>query len=207
MDGALDSNNSILVDNSLFKFAKVSNFSSKPLVILGADQLIFQRFKLSFLLSANILEKFNGFRKLIYGGLSLTFTSLLLSSLEDGILILPLAIRHLRDDRDERDEDRWLRVLGGSSSLEESSQVLSLVSILPLLLSFLGSAIDGQLSLKWPFSPHANHPLFFCFFLSMLKRRSSTCRGIPIRLILRIILSTFLTHWIVSSSSKDDVHC
>jgi hypothetical protein len=67
------------------------------------------------------------------------------------MLILPLAIRHLRDDRDERDEDRWLRVLGGSSSLEESSQVLTLVSALPFLLSFLGSAIDGQLSLNWPF--------------------------------------------------------
>jgi hypothetical protein len=50
------------------------------------------------------------------------------------MLILPLAIRHLCDDRDERDEDRWLRVLGGSSSLEESSQVLTLVSALPLLL-------------------------------------------------------------------------
>jgi hypothetical protein len=48
-------------------------------------------------------------------------SSLLLSSLEDGILILPLAIRHLRDDRDERDEDRWLRVLGDSSLLEELS--------------------------------------------------------------------------------------
>jgi hypothetical protein len=63
-------------------------------------------------------------------------SSLLLSSLEDGMLILPLAIRHLRDDCDERDEDRWLRVLGDSSSLEESSQVLTLVSALPLLLSF-----------------------------------------------------------------------
>jgi hypothetical protein len=68
---------------------------------------------------------------------------LLLSSLEDGIFILPLAIRHLCDERDERDEDRWLRVLGGSSSLEESSQVLTLVSSLPLLLPFLGSAIFG----------------------------------------------------------------
>ena len=71
----------------------------------------------------------------------------------DGILILPFAIRHLRDDRDERDEDLWLRVLGVSSSLEKSSQVLTLVSALPLLLPFLGSAIVGQLSLKWPFSP------------------------------------------------------
>jgi hypothetical protein len=31
VDGALYSNSSILVDSSLFKFAKVSNFSSKPL--------------------------------------------------------------------------------------------------------------------------------------------------------------------------------
>jgi hypothetical protein len=71
-----------------------------------------------------------------------------------------------------------------------------------LLLSFLGLAIFGQLSLKWPFSPHAKHPLFLCFFLSILKRRSSTCRGTPIRLILRIILITFPTRRIVSSSSK-----
>jgi hypothetical protein len=98
-----------------------------------------------------------------------------------------------------------LRVLGGSSSLEELSQVLTLVSALPLLLSFLGSAIVGQLSLKWPFSPHAKHPLFLCFFLSMLKRRSSTCRGTPIRLILRIISITFPTRQIVSSSWEDDV--
>ena len=86
--------------------------------------------------------------------------SLLLSSLKDGILVLPLAIRHLCDHCEERDEERWLRVLGGSSSLEESSQVLTLVSALPLLLSFLGSTIVGQLSLKWPFSPHAkcNNP-------------------------------------------------
>jgi hypothetical protein len=106
---------------------------------------------------------------------------------------------------DEHDEDRWLRVLGGSSLLEESSQVLTLVSVLPLLLSFLGSAIVGQLSLKWPFSPHAKHPLFLCFFLSMLKRRSSTYRGTSIRLILWIISITFLTRQIVSSSSEDDV--
>jgi hypothetical protein len=122
------------------------------------------------------------------------------------MLILPLAIMHLCNDRDERVEDWWLRVLGGSSSLVESSQVLTFVSVLPLPLSFLGSAIVGQLSLKWPFSPHAKHPLFLCFFLSMLKRRSSTCRGTPIRLILRIILITFLTRQIVSSSSVDDVH-
>jgi hypothetical protein len=31
VDGALDSNSLILVDSSLFKFAKVSKFSSKPL--------------------------------------------------------------------------------------------------------------------------------------------------------------------------------
>jgi hypothetical protein len=122
------------------------------------------------------------------------------------MLILPLAIRHLCDDRDERDEDQWLRVLGSSSSLEESSQVLTLVSVLPLLLPFLGSAIFGQLSLKWPFSPHVKHPLYLCFFLSMLKRRSSTCRGTPIRLILRIIPITFLMRRIVSSSLEDDVH-
>jgi hypothetical protein len=122
------------------------------------------------------------------------------------MLLLSLALRHLCDDRDERDEDRWLRVLGGSSSLEESSQVLTLVSALPLLLFFLGSAIFGQLSLKWPFSPHAKHPLFLYFFLSMLKRRSSTYRGTPIRLILWIIPITFLTRRIVSSSSEDDVH-
>jgi hypothetical protein len=122
------------------------------------------------------------------------------------MLLLPLAIRHLCDDCDERDEDRWLRVLGGSSSLEESSQVLTLVSALPLLLSFLGLAIVGQLSLKWPFSPHAKHPLFLCFFLSMLKRISSTYRGTPIRLILWIVPITFPTRRIVSSSSEDDVH-
>jgi hypothetical protein len=132
-------------------------------------------------------------------------SSLLLSSLEDRILILPLAIWHLRDDRDERDEDRWLRVLGGSSSLEESSQVLTLVSALPLFLPFWGSAIFGQMSLKWPFSPHGKHPLFLCFFLSMLKRRSSTYRGTTIRLILQIIPITFPTRQIVSSSLEDDV--
>jgi hypothetical protein len=98
-----------------------------------------------------------------------------------------------------------LRDLGGSSSLEESSQVLTLVSVLPLLLPFMGSAIFGQLSLKWPFFPYAKHPLFLCFFLSMLKRRSSTCRGTPIRLILRIIPITFLMRRFVSSSSEDDV--
>jgi hypothetical protein len=120
-------------------------------------------------------------------------SALLLSSLEDEILILQLAIRHLHDYRDERDEDRWLRILGGSSSFEESSQVLTLVSSLPLLLPLVGSAIFGQLSLKWPFSPHAKHPLFLCFFLSMLKRRSSTYKGTPIRLMLRIIPITFPT--------------
>jgi hypothetical protein len=122
------------------------------------------------------------------------------------MLLLPLAIRHLCDDHDERDEDRWLRVLGGSSSLEESSQVLTLVSALLLFLPILGSAIVGQLSLNWSISPHAKHPLFLCFFLSMLKRRSSNCRGTPIRLILWIIPITFPTRQIVSSSSEDDVH-
>jgi hypothetical protein len=38
-------------------------------------------------------------------------SSLLLSSLEDGILVLPLAIRHLCDEGDEGDEDRWLESL------------------------------------------------------------------------------------------------
>jgi hypothetical protein len=65
---------------------------------------------LSLLLSANILEKNNGFCKLIYGGLSLTFIITTSIITKDGILILPLAIRHLRDDRDDRVEDRWLRV-------------------------------------------------------------------------------------------------
>jgi hypothetical protein len=158
---------------------------------------------LSLLFSAYILEKNYGFRKLIHGGLSSPSSSLLLSSLEDGMLILPLAIRHLRDDHDE---DWWLRVLGGSSSLKESSQVLTLVSALPLLLPFAGSAIFRQLYLKWPFSPHAKHPLFLCFFLSMLKRRSLTCKGTPIRLILRIVPITFATRRIVSSSLEDDVY-
>jgi hypothetical protein len=129
-------------------------------------------------------------------------SSLLLSSLEDGILILPLAKRHLRD---ARGEDRWLHVLGGSSSLEQSSHVLTLVGVLPLLLPFVGLSIFGQMYLKWPFSLHAKHPLFLCFFLSMLKRKSSTYRGTPIRLILRIISIGFLTCWIVSSSTEDDV--
>jgi hypothetical protein len=128
-----------------------------------------------------------------------------LSSLGNEILVLPLAIRHLWDDHEERDEERWLRVIGGSSSLEESSQVLTLVSAWPLLLLFVGSALFGSLSRKWPFSPQAKHPLFLCFFLSMLKRRSSTCRGTPIRLTLWIIPVTFLTCRTVSSSLEDDV--
>jgi hypothetical protein len=53
--------------------------------------------------------------------------------------------------------------------------------------------------------PHTKHHLFLCLFLSMLKRRSSTCRGTPIRLILWIILISFLMHQTVSSSSKNDV--
>jgi hypothetical protein len=87
--------------------------------------------------------------------------------------VLPLAIRHLCDEREECDEERWSRLLGGSSLLEESSQVLTLVSVLPLLLLFLGSSVFGQLS-----------QVFLYFFLSMLKRRSSIYRGTPIRLIL-----------------------
>jgi hypothetical protein len=75
-------------------------------------------------------------------GLSSSLLSL--SSLEDGIILLPLVIRHLCDDCEERDEECWSRLLGGSSSLEESSQVLIVVSALPLLLLFLGSTIFGQ---------------------------------------------------------------
>jgi hypothetical protein len=123
------------------------------------------------------MENINGFHKFIYGGLPSPSSSLLLSSLEDGILILPLAIRHLCDDRDERDEDRWLRILGDSSLLEESSQVLTLVSALPLLLPFVGSAIVGQLSLKWPFSPHAKHTLFLCFFPANVKGKILDLQG------------------------------
>jgi hypothetical protein len=87
------------------------------------------------------LKKFNGFCKLIYGGLSITFIVTTTFITIGWNTHFPLAIRHLRDDRDERDEDRWLRILGGSFSLEESSQVLTLVSALPLLLSILGSTI------------------------------------------------------------------
>jgi hypothetical protein len=106
-------------------------------------------------------------------GLSSSSLLSLPSSLEDGIFVLPLAIRHLCDEREECDEERWSRLLGGSSLLEESSQVLTLVSVLPLLLLFLGSSVFGQLS-----------QVFLYFFLSMLKRRSSIYRGTPIRLIL-----------------------
>ena len=84
-------------------------------------------------------------------------------------------------------------------------EVLTLVSALPLLLPFVSSTIFGQLSLKWLFSPHVKHSLFVCFFMSMLKKRSSTYRGTPIRLILQIIPITFLMRQIVSSSSEDDV--
>jgi hypothetical protein len=69
-----------------------------------------------------------------------------LSSLEDGILDLSLAIRHLCDKREEHDEERSSWLLGGSSSLEKSSQVLTLVSPFPMLLIFLGSTELGQLS-------------------------------------------------------------
>jgi hypothetical protein len=161
---------------------------------------------MSLFFSAYILKKLTAFASSSKEGFPLPSpSSLLLSSLDDEILILPLAIRHLRYDRDERDEDRWLRVLGGSSLLEGSSQVLTLVSALPLMFLFVGSTIFGQLSLKWSFSPHAKHSLFLCFFLSVLKRRSSTYRGTPIRLILWIVPITFLTCWIISSSSEDDV--
>jgi hypothetical protein len=76
-------------------------------------------------------------------GLSSSSLSL---SLEDGIVVLPLAIRHLCDEREEHDENQWLQVLGGSSSLKESSQVLIVVSALPLHLLFLGSTIFEELS-------------------------------------------------------------
>jgi hypothetical protein len=66
-------------------------------------------------------------------GLSSSSLSL---SLEDVILVLPLAIRHLCDEREECDEERWPQLLGGSSSLKESSQVLILMSALLLLLLF-----------------------------------------------------------------------
>jgi hypothetical protein len=138
---------------------------------MRANQLIFQCFKLSLLFSVYILKKITASASSSKEGFPSPSLSLLLSSLEDGILILPLAIRHLRDDCDERDEDRWLRVLGGSSSLEKSSQVLTLVSALPFLLHFVGLAIFGQLSLKWPFSPHAKHPLFLCFFPVNVKEK------------------------------------
>jgi hypothetical protein len=105
-------------------------------------------------------------------------------SLEDEILVLPLSIRHLCDECEECDEERWLWVFRGSSSLEESSQVLIVMSALPLVLFFLGLVVFGQLSRKCPFFPHVKHPLYLCFLLSMLKRRSSTCRGTSIRLIL-----------------------
>jgi hypothetical protein len=118
---------------------------------------------------------------------------------------LPLALRHLCDEREEHSEERWLWVFGGSSSFEESSQVLTLVSTLPLLLLSLGSVVFGQLSWKWSLSPHAKHHLFICLFLSMVKRRFSTCRGTHIRLILWIILITFLTHRNILSSMEDDV--
>jgi hypothetical protein len=52
--------------------------------------------------------------------------------------VLPLAISHLCDDREERDEEWWLCDLGCSCSLEESSQILILVSALPLLPPLLG---------------------------------------------------------------------
>jgi hypothetical protein len=44
-------------------------------------------------------------------------------------------------------------------SLEESSQVLTLVSVLPLLLPFLGSAIFGQLSLGGMFLGLPHHEM------------------------------------------------
>jgi hypothetical protein len=60
------------------------------------------------LFSVNMLKKLKGMRQFIYGGLIFIKLSL---SLEDGILVLPLAIRHLCDEHEERDGERWLRVL------------------------------------------------------------------------------------------------
>jgi hypothetical protein len=110
------------------------------------------------------MKKIYGFRKLIYIGISLAFIITTAIITRGWNTHFTSCHKALLDDCDERDEDRWLIVLR-SSSLEEPSQVLTLVSAaLALLLLFVGSAIVGQLSLKWPFSLHAKHPLFLCFF-------------------------------------------
>jgi hypothetical protein len=64
-------------------------------------------------------------------------------SLDDGSWELPLDIRHLCDDCEELDEERWQQILRGSSPLEESSQALMVVSALSLLLLFLVLALFG----------------------------------------------------------------
>jgi hypothetical protein len=73
-------------------------------------------------------------------------SSLLLSSLEDGILILPLAIRHLRDDRDERDEDRWMRVLAFAPPLFGFGHIWTVV----LEVVLLPACEASSLSLLFP---------------------------------------------------------
>jgi hypothetical protein len=61
---------------------------------------MFQSFKLGFLFSADILKKFNGFRKLIYGGISLTFiiTTTFITGLSGGAPDMPhvLAVKGSR---------------------------------------------------------------------------------------------------------------
>jgi hypothetical protein len=76
------------------------------------------QFYLRFLFRANILKKSNDMRKFIYGGLIFIIA---IAITKDGVIVLPLAIRHLCDEREECDEEPWLRLFGGSSSLEESS--------------------------------------------------------------------------------------
>jgi hypothetical protein len=58
------------------------------------------------LFSANILKEFNDMTSSSKEGFPSSSHSLSLSSLEDGILVLPLAIRHLCDDCEEGDEER-----------------------------------------------------------------------------------------------------
>jgi hypothetical protein len=77
--------------------------------------------------------------------------------------VLPLAIRHLCDEREERDEERWLRVLGVSSSLEESFQVLILVRALPLLSFSWVRLYLGNYPKSGP-SPHMQNIISFFAF-------------------------------------------
>jgi hypothetical protein len=89
---------------------------------LRAKKLIFQCFKLSLLFSANILKNLTACASSSKEGFPSPSHTSSLSSLEDGILDLSLAKRHWCDEREEHDEERWLRVHGGSSCLEESSK-------------------------------------------------------------------------------------